>query len=122
MQYIYMFNNPVLLLLYLHKNIGPLTAFLKVFVQKSCLNQILYFSPPPFSQKIFFLPPSDLMTYFDCRQYLANIKSVDEGVEKMVNLFEKFYDDGRTSYVFTSDHGMGDWGKTYFIVGLFCKC
>ena len=29
-----------------------------------------------------------------------------------MNLIEDFYDhDGRTSYIFTADHGMTDWGE-----------
>lgn len=45
-------------------------------------------------------------------EYKENIKAVDEGVKKIEELFESFYDyDGQTSYIFTSDHGMTDWGS-----------
>ncbi|XP_071823670.1 GPI ethanolamine phosphate transferase 1-like [Apostichopus japonicus] len=44
-------------------------------------------------------------------EYRDNIRLVDAGVEKMVELFEEFYDhDGKTSYLLTADHGMTDWG------------
>ncbi|GAA5814692.1 hypothetical protein MFLAVUS_008191 [Mucor flavus] len=44
-------------------------------------------------------------------EYLNNIKLVDQGVQEMVELIEKFYNnDGRTSYVFTADHGMNNRG------------
>lgn len=37
---------------------------------------------------------------------------VDAGIEKCVGLINNFYEnDGKTAYVFTSDHGMTDWGK-----------
>ncbi|XP_076060251.1 phosphatidylinositol glycan anchor biosynthesis class N [Oratosquilla oratoria] len=44
-------------------------------------------------------------------EYLQNIELVDKGVEKMVKVFEDFYGDKKTAYVFTSDHGMTDWGS-----------
>jgi arylsulfatase A-like enzyme len=46
------------------------------------------------------------------REYLDNIKLVDDGVERMEEVIEEFFDyDGKTVYVFTSDHGMTDWGN-----------
>jgi phosphatidylinositol glycan class N len=45
------------------------------------------------------------------KEYLHNIKVVDQGVEKMTKLMEDFYDDGQTAFVFTADHGMSDWGS-----------
>jgi len=45
-------------------------------------------------------------------QYKENIKSVDQGVDRMVKSFDKYFrGDGRTAYLFTSDHGMTDWGS-----------
>ncbi|CAO0798155.1 unnamed protein product [Mucor circinelloides] len=45
------------------------------------------------------------------KEYLDNIKLVDRGVQEMVQLMEEFYDnDGKTSYVFTADHGMNNRG------------
>lgn len=44
-------------------------------------------------------------------EYIDNVRSVDKGIEKMVELFEDHFADGRTAYVFTSDHGMTDWGS-----------
>lgn len=38
---------------------------------------------------------------------------MDSGVAEMVSIIEDFFDhDGRTAYVFTSDHGMTNWGGT----------
>jgi GPI ethanolamine phosphate transferase 1 len=54
----------------------------------------------------------------ESREYLDNIKLVDDGVERMEEVIEEFFDyDGKTVYVFTSDHGMTDWGnsKLHFI-------
>ena len=45
------------------------------------------------------------------REYLHNIKIVDQGVEKITALIDKFYADDKTAYVFTADHGMSDWGS-----------
>ncbi|KAI8360779.1 Phosphatidylinositolglycan class N-domain-containing protein [Blakeslea trispora] len=45
------------------------------------------------------------------REYLENIRLVDQGVKEMIDLIESFYgNDGRTSYVFTADHGMNNRG------------
>ena len=44
-------------------------------------------------------------------QYLNNIAVVDRGVERVVRLFDTFYNDRSTAYVYTSDHGMTNWGS-----------
>lgn len=46
------------------------------------------------------------------RDYKDNIKIVDDGVKEIVSLFQHFYgNDGKTTFIFTSDHGMTDWGS-----------
>lgn len=45
------------------------------------------------------------------KEYLHNIKIVDQGVKEVTEVIERFYNDGRTAYVFTADHGMSDWGS-----------
>ncbi|RYP03694.1 hypothetical protein DL764_004955 [Monosporascus ibericus] len=45
------------------------------------------------------------------KEYLHNIKVVDQGVKEMTELIQKFYGDDRTAFVFTADHGMSDWGS-----------
>ncbi|KAI0405008.1 GPI ethanolamine phosphate transferase 1 [Xylaria palmicola] len=45
------------------------------------------------------------------KEYLNNIKVVDEGVKEVTNAIRKFYADDRTAFVFTADHGMSDWGS-----------
>ena len=45
------------------------------------------------------------------KEYLNNIKIVDEGVQEITELIDAFYSDGQTAYVFTADHGMSDWGS-----------
>ncbi|KAH8775693.1 GPI ethanolamine phosphate transferase-like protein [Hyaloscypha sp. PMI_1271] len=45
------------------------------------------------------------------KEYLNNIKVVDEGVKEITKLIEDFYNDGKTAFVFTADHGMSDWGS-----------
>uniref|UniRef100_A0A674E8J1 GPI ethanolamine phosphate transferase 1 n=1 Tax=Salmo trutta TaxID=8032 RepID=A0A674E8J1_SALTR len=46
------------------------------------------------------------------QEYLENIRLVDSGVKELVSMVEDIFDnDGRTAYVFTSDHGMTNWGS-----------
>jgi len=45
------------------------------------------------------------------KEYLHNIKIVDEGIKEVSEVIEKFYNDGKTAFVFTADHGMSDWGS-----------
>ncbi|XP_029002551.1 GPI ethanolamine phosphate transferase 1 isoform X2 [Betta splendens] len=46
------------------------------------------------------------------REYLNNIGLVDSGVAEVVSIIEDFFGhDGKTAYVFTSDHGMTNWGS-----------
>ncbi|KAI6824869.1 GPI ethanolamine phosphate transferase [Hortaea werneckii] len=45
------------------------------------------------------------------REYLHNIKIVDEGVQEITRIIDEFYGDDDTAYVFTADHGMSDWGS-----------
>lgn len=44
-------------------------------------------------------------------EYLNNIKVVDEGIAEITKIIDDFYNDGKTAYVFTADHGMTDWGS-----------
>lgn len=46
------------------------------------------------------------------QEYLDNIGLVDSGVSELVSKIEDFFEhDGKTAYVFTSDHGMTNWGS-----------
>lgn len=46
------------------------------------------------------------------QEYLDNIGLVDTGVSHLVSVLEDFFGhDGKTAYVFTSDHGMTNWGS-----------
>lgn len=45
------------------------------------------------------------------KEYLHNIKVVDQGVKEVTELIQRFYADDRTAFVFTADHGMSDWGS-----------
>lgn len=46
------------------------------------------------------------------REYLDNVGLVDGGVAEIVSVFEEFFgNDKKTAYVFSSDHGMTNWGK-----------
>lgn len=45
------------------------------------------------------------------KEYLKNIETVDAGIQKTIEAFEGFYNDRQTAYIFTSDHGMTDWGS-----------
>ncbi|KAL4712696.1 hypothetical protein ACJJTC_007993 [Scirpophaga incertulas] len=44
--------------------------------------------------------------------FLTTLKFVDEGIKEIEKLITDFYeDDGRTTFIMTSDHGMTDWGS-----------
>uniref|UniRef100_A0A1B6L1H3 GPI ethanolamine phosphate transferase 1 n=1 Tax=Graphocephala atropunctata TaxID=36148 RepID=A0A1B6L1H3_9HEMI len=46
------------------------------------------------------------------RQYKDNINVIDIGIERIERLLNEFYNyDNRTAFVYTSDHGMTDWGS-----------
>ena len=45
------------------------------------------------------------------KEYLHNIKVVDQGVKEITRLIEDFFGDGKTAFVFTADHGISDWGS-----------
>jgi phosphatidylinositol glycan class N len=44
-------------------------------------------------------------------EYYDNIKYIDTKIEQLTKRIDAFYDDGKTAYVFTADHGMSDWGS-----------
>jgi GPI ethanolamine phosphate transferase 1 len=45
------------------------------------------------------------------KEYVNNIAHVDKGIKEIVEIVENFYGrDGKTSYVFTADHGMNNLG------------
>ncbi|KAJ5675699.1 GPI ethanolamine phosphate transferase 1 [Penicillium macrosclerotiorum] len=45
------------------------------------------------------------------KEYLHNIKVVDQGVKAVTKLVEDFYADDKTAFIFTADHGMNDLGS-----------
>lgn len=46
------------------------------------------------------------------RNFLTTIKFVDENIKEIEKIIKDFYnDDGKTTFLMTSDHGMTDWGK-----------
>lgn len=45
------------------------------------------------------------------KEYLHNIKVVDQGTSEIYQLMQDFYQDDSTAYVFTADHGMHDLGS-----------
>ena len=59
---------------------------------------------------------SDYVTYLviffiSYSEYLDNIRVVDRGVASVVEEVDKFFGgDNKTAFVFSSDHGMTNWG------------
>ncbi|XP_035205255.1 GPI ethanolamine phosphate transferase 1-like, partial [Stegodyphus dumicola] len=52
------------------------------------------------------------MFLFFNREYTKNIKVLDSGIERCVGIIDKFFgSDEKTAYIFTSDHGMTNWGS-----------
>jgi len=44
-------------------------------------------------------------------EYYHNIRTVDQGIKKLHGLFEEYYGDGKTAYIFTADHGISNKGS-----------
>ncbi|KAG4302229.1 hypothetical protein PCK1_001501 [Pneumocystis canis] len=44
------------------------------------------------------------------KEYINNIKVVDIGIKNITELVENYYNDNKTVWIFTSDHGMSDLG------------
>ncbi|XP_069766875.1 GPI ethanolamine phosphate transferase 1 isoform X3 [Narcine bancroftii] len=45
-------------------------------------------------------------------EYKENIRIVDKGIQEIVSVIEDFYEhDKKTSFIYTSDHGMTEWGS-----------
>lgn len=61
--------------------------------------------------KIHFETDYLILTF--SRVYLENIKVADKIVRETELLIRDFYKDNETSFIFTSDHGMTDWGLKY---------
>jgi phosphatidylinositol glycan class N len=52
------------------------------------------------------------MTFVYSRELLHNIQVLDTRIQSIVDAIEKYWNrDGRTTYLFTADHGMTDWGS-----------
>ena len=50
-------------------------------------------------------------------EYKQNIVIVDKIVEEIVQLLNNFYsNDDSTAFIYTSDHGMTDWGNVLSII------
>ncbi|KAK2719680.1 hypothetical protein QYM36_005231 [Artemia franciscana] len=45
------------------------------------------------------------------REYLENLRFVDDHVKELEDQVNNFYGDNATAFLFTSDHGMTDWGS-----------
>ncbi|CAJ0960589.1 unnamed protein product, partial [Mesorhabditis belari] len=45
------------------------------------------------------------------KEYLDNLRFVDEEIRKTSELVEEFFGDSRTTFIMTADHGMTDWGS-----------
>lgn len=45
------------------------------------------------------------------KQHLKNIQVVDNGIKQVEDLFNGAFRDNATAFIFTSDHGMTDWGS-----------
>lgn len=45
------------------------------------------------------------------RLFDANLLAVDKGISRVAHLMDSYFNDQKTAFVFTSDHGMTDGGK-----------
>lgn len=47
-------------------------------------------------------------------EYISNVVYVDRLVEEVTEIINKYYHyDNKTAFIFTSDHGMTDWGRLF---------
>ncbi|KAK9367231.1 Phosphatidylinositolglycan class N-domain-containing protein [Lipomyces kononenkoae] len=44
-------------------------------------------------------------------EYFKNIQHIDTGIQKLQKMIDEFYQDDKTAWVFTADHGMSDFGS-----------
>lgn len=40
---------------------------------------------------------------------------VDRGIAKVEQLVNEYFRDNQTAFIFTSDHGMTDWGTSHLV-------
>ncbi|VDN33402.1 unnamed protein product, partial [Cylicostephanus goldi] len=45
------------------------------------------------------------------KEYVENIAVVDRGIERTQRVFDDYFNDHATAWIFTADHGMTDWGS-----------
>ena len=45
------------------------------------------------------------------KEVIDNLRLVDQEIEHVVSIIDSYFEDDKTAYVFTSDHGMTDWGS-----------
>ena len=45
------------------------------------------------------------------KEVIDNVRLVDREIERVVSMIDSFFGDNKTAYVFTSDHGMTNWGS-----------
>ena len=45
------------------------------------------------------------------KEVIENLRYVDSEIKEMVEIFNSYYKDDETAFVFTSDHGMTNWGS-----------
>lgn len=58
----------------------------------------------------FFLFFTDFFT-FSLREHVRNVKFIDTIIPIVQDMFENAFSDNSTTYIFTADHGMTNWGS-----------
>lgn len=56
--------------------------------------------------------------FVSCREYLENLIYIETVIKEIELLLESYYKDNNTAFIFTSDHGMTDWGNILSIWSL----
>lgn len=85
--------------------------FLKTAESNAHLNDLLHQEKNVFFLHLLGLDTAGHTIKPHSLMYQTNLKVVDQGVKDMEELFEKFFSDQKTAYVFTADHGMTNWGS-----------
>lgn len=62
----------------------------------------------------FSISFTDVHHLYAFRLFDDNLLAVDQGVERITKLFNDLFQDDRTAFIFTADHGMTDRGCTMY--------
>lgn len=104
-------------LLFFFCHLVSLTWFGSTFLRFVLLQLVMFISPilSEYSIIRFEYEYNSCIAYLNnfypfCSLFDDNLREVDKGIGKIFALFNGLFTDGKTAYIFTSDHGMSNKG------------